>query len=187
MTCKKCGTVCKCVIMSLRRNRNAASKNFNSSIASGDAVHTKNSLSEVFKQKASFSGAVGTTYDVKVASEVSTAYPDGQGGYVVRARSEVEWIYDVTDLLSTLSNLGLSGTFEILKLLGPNESPTGVTISMDQVYKVFIVMMNNIEVNRFAFESLNELVNFLAENIQRMGLSFRYIIFRSSSTPKIHY
>ena len=180
-----CGTVCKRVIMSLRRN--AGSKNVNSSIASGDAVHTNNSLSEVFKQKASFSGAVGTTYDVKVASEVSTAYPDGQGGYFVRSRSEAEWIYDVTEVLSMLSNLGFSGTFEIVKLLGPNQSPTGLTISMDQDYKVFIVKMNNIEENRFTFGSLDELMNFLAAKINRMGLSFRYISFQSTYAPNIHY
>jgi hypothetical protein len=149
-------------------------------------MNDKTSLGEMFKQKASFSGAVGTTYDV-TGADVSVVVADPNaaipGGMMTLSTSDKEWRRDLDDLLNTFINHGFNGNIQADERTGMGPVPTGVFIQVSQSPPQMVVLENNVEIMKvFTFEETNDLITFLAQwirtNIPDIDLSL--IQFRTS-------
>ena len=168
--------------MSLRRN--AVGSGVNSSSLGDDTMNAKNFLGELFKQKASFSGAVGTTHDVEVGSDVSAVRRDiimsAMGVTTSSSNSDEEWRQDINQILSMFITRGFEGNVQMLKRTGKGPEMTDVSIGIDQKNKAMIVMKNSTPAKTFKFDKKDELIKFLEVHITTiMKLELIDIVFRT--------
>lgn len=171
--------VCVCVNMSVRRK--AIGNGVNSSSPSDDTMNARNSLLEVFQQKASFSGAVGTTYDVEIGSDVSAVHRNiiMTGLTMSSSDSDKEWREDINYIINMIIARGFDGNIQVLKRTGDGPELTTVSIGIDVTNKEMTVIDNQGLVENFKLDKKDELINFLANHIKtKMKLKLIDTVFQ---------
>jgi len=154
-------------------------------------VDGKTILNEIFEQKASFSGAVGTTYDVQVESEPISGNAEvsavqrniimsTMGVTTSTSNTDEEWRRDIDYILSMFVERGFEGNVQVMKRTGAGPELTDVSIAIDQTKKEMAVMKNSTAAKTVKFDKKGELITFLEEHITNvMNLKLIDIVFRT--------
>jgi len=142
-------------------------------------MNDKPLLDEMFKQKASFLGAVGTTYDVDDVSSVQTNVIM-RGVTTSSSDTNEEWRNDIDQILSMFIQRGFQGIVEVMKRTGEGPELTDVSIGIDNVKKEMTIVKNSAAVKTYAFDKKNDLIKFLEQHITTdMNLKLIDIVFRT--------
>lgn len=146
-------------------------------------VDGKTILNEIFEQKASFSGAVGTTYDVQVESVSAVqrnVIMSTMGVTTSTSNTDEEWRRDIDYILSMFVERGFEGNVQVMKRTGEGPELTDVSIAIDRTKKEMAVMKNSTPAKTVKFDKKGELIKFLEEHITNvMNLKLIDIVFRT--------
>lgn len=144
-------------------------------------MNDKPRLDEMFKQKASFLGAVGTTYDVEDVSSVQrNVIMSTMGVTTSSSDSDEEWRRDIDYILSMFVDRGFEGNVQVMKRTGNGPELTDVSIGIDKTKKEMTVMKKTTPAKTFSFDEKKELIKFLEEHITKvMKLKLIDIVFRT--------
>ena len=144
-------------------------------------MNDKPLLDEMFKQKASFLGAVGTTYDVDDVSSVQRRVILSSTGVTTSSSdTDEEWRKDIDYILSMFVQRGFQGNVQVMKRTGEGPELTDVSIGIDNIKKEMTIVKNSTTVKTYAFDKKNDLIKFLEQHITTvMNLKLIDIVFRT--------
>ena len=139
-------------------------------------------LAEVFKQKASFSGPVGTMRDVEadISAVQRTLVMSTMGVTTSSSDTDQEWRDDIDYILTMFKTRGFEGNIEVMKRTGDGPELTDVSIGVDPTKKEMYVIKKTAIVETFSFDKKKELIKFLEDHITKvMNLKLIDIVFRT--------
>ena len=138
-------------------------------------------LAEVFKQKASFLGPVGTMHDVPDISKVQRQILTYSMGVTTSdSNNEEEWDKDIDYILSMYVSRSFEGNVQLMQRTDNGPAITKISIGIDQAKKEMIIMDSSTPVETFPFAKKDDLIKFLKNHIKTvMNLKLVDTFFRT--------